>query len=156
MISILALVWRATRTVLFAHSLSCISILALVWRATADCNTGVLFSTYFNPRPRVEGDRIKIPIGNANNKFQSSPSCGGRPFNDLYTCTIKHFNPRPRVEGDLWYLNRFCAVIVISILALVWRATHHGVMRFLIHTTFQSSPSCGGRLIHHKFLTPKN
>ena len=99
-------------------------------------------------------------------KFQSSPSCGGRrDLQDGYDA-IYYFNPRPRVEGDtivtVWSLS-----VNISILALVWRATAVLQMRryLLIYfnprprvegdigcagcntgkRVFQSSPSCGGR-----------
>ena len=122
-ISILALVWRATNLHLLYLMLFYISILALVWRATR--------GIFIFPFLRFE--------------FQSSPSCGGR----------RCFR--------YWLLSAF----VISILALVWRATkvavdcverlHISILALVWRATFilppksmgvlfQSSPSCGGRL----------
>ena len=56
---------------------------------------------YFNPRPREEGDE----------KYRKLDAHG------------RHFNPRPREEGDLCAVNAMYAILLISIHALVKRAT---------------------------------
>ena len=77
-ISIHALVKRATRFIVYIIHLFCISIHALVKRATYKRTRTKACYRHFNPRPREEGDRrTAIPTISAGN-----------------------FNPRPREEGD--------------------------------------------------------
>ena len=57
LISILALVWRATLNFIIYTAKSYISILAIVWRATKRTVVKAHLAQDFNPRPRVEGDR---------------------------------------------------------------------------------------------------
>ena len=77
-ISIHALVKRATRPALIGVREYLISIHALVKRATYAAETAVHLKTYFNPRPREEGDNPELMKGADNG----------------------YFNPRPREEGD--------------------------------------------------------
>ena len=77
-ISIHALAKRATILHILLFFYDFISIHALAKRATKynyDIPSAV---SYFNPRPRKEGDA----------------------FSGLSMCAIYHFNPRPRKEGD--------------------------------------------------------
>ena len=92
------------RATFFAGYLACrqeISIHALVKRATNITVSVELYSCHFNPRPREEGDepalRERLPARN--------------------------FNPRPREEGDACDLSYVHCDSVISIHALVKRAT---------------------------------
>ena len=99
-ISIHALVKRATiQSNRLPFPIS-ISIHALVKRATACSLTAYLLVSYFNPRPREEGD---------------FPTCRRKAFHF-------HFNPRPREEGDSRPSTQRTWK-VISIHALVKRAT---------------------------------
>ena len=77
-ISIHALVKRATPCHEEPVSRWSISIHALVKRATHFANESQIFHLYFNPRPREEGDR----------------------FSPCFHQLTLHFNPRPREEGD--------------------------------------------------------
>ena len=100
-ISIHALVKRATEFLTKNGYLSDISIHALVKRATKLISSSSYSVIDFNPRPREEGD-----------------PCSANNYTPVYD-----FNPRPREEGD------FCCKICcfchdISIHALVKRATH--------------------------------
>ena len=79
-ISIHALVKRATKILKIPTGATFISIHALVKRATENGWKGGE-TKYFNPRPRKEGD---------TSKHNDSPK--GR-----------NFNPRPRKEGDYLY-----------------------------------------------------
>ena len=122
-ISILALVWRATKNIRnnrcfvpFQSSPSCGGRLY-------HANQTVHSQDNFNPRPRVEGDFQSRYRGAYRREFQSSPSCGGRPSCILYHEICNYFNPRPRVEGDVNFNICIQAYVIISILALVWRAT---------------------------------
>ena len=56
-----------------------ISIHALAKRATYKTRFTCGVCQYFNPRPRKEGDKLRVEI----------------------TIRIIYFNPRPRKEGDL-------------------------------------------------------
>ena len=59
-ISIHALVKRATEKEVIMTLVGCISIHALVKRATVPLTFSAVSSMYFNPRPREEGDILKI------------------------------------------------------------------------------------------------
>ena len=78
-----------------------ISIHALVKRATARLLSQIYFMRYFNPRPRKEGD-LQIRSGEEAEAY---------------------FNPRPRKEGDQIYDKLTEMRAIISIHALVKRAT---------------------------------
>ena len=115
-ISIHALVKRATK---FRKSLSPdedISIHALVKRATAQSQCTWCRTSYFNPRPREEGDGLGVCMVQAR-------------FN---------FNPRPREEGDSLSAEINRSARFISIHALVKRATTFTL--FLPSTTFNFNP----------------
>ena len=77
-ISIHALVKRATRFIVYIITYLCISIHALVKRATPQNTTTALRAGDFNPRPREEGDKRLV-------------------ITQIHTF---NFNPRPREEGD--------------------------------------------------------
>ena len=78
MISIHALVKRATKQYNVSMSDLAISIHALVKRATSCENCNGRTDKHFNPRPREEGDL----------------------FTDSQVNVPRDFNPRPREEGD--------------------------------------------------------
>ena len=78
-----------------------ISIHALAKRATYDFTLPKHSKTYFNPRPRKEGDRCKA----------------------LRLSVGLYFNPRPRKEGDDTTINIENILEFIAIHALVKRAT---------------------------------
>ena len=78
-----------------------ISIHALVKRATTAAVYKEMHKIYFNPRPREEGDKN-------SSKIMKSPF---------------DFNPRPREEGDVVLSVPVCVSSIISIHALVKRAT---------------------------------
>ena len=78
-----------------------ISIHALVKRATRNLVERDAGKVNFNPRPREEGDPVQARA----------------------ILTIPYFNPRPREEGDLCDVNFKPLMIIISIHALVKRAT---------------------------------
>ncbi len=143
MVSIHALVQRATRQTQARGDDFSVSIHALVQRATAPLLPAMRPSTGFNPRPRAEGDRTRAP------GYRRGES----------------FNPRPRAEGDI-HTNAMAARFHVSIHALVQRATdgldfHTVPARVSIHALvqratqwatayyqregFQSTPSCRGR-----------
>ena len=85
-----------------------ISIHALVKRATIyDYHTcGIV--PHFNPRPRKEGDA----------DVARSPT------------KLVYFNPRPRKEGDHFFGHFFWRCVLISIHALVKRATSEALQIF--------------------------
>ena len=78
-----------------------ISIHALVKRATYYRGAFIKKKCDFNPRPREEGDKL---VGDLD-------------------YDIEHFNPRPREEGDRVQNDPQYSNILISIHALVKRAT---------------------------------
>ena len=63
---------------------------------------GARLTSYFNPRPREEGDTLGV----------------------ARVPTPVYFNPRPREEGDFHPLREAAGREMISIHALVKRATH--------------------------------
>ena len=77
-ISIHALVKRATDSAAISGGISLISIHALVKRATNSFEFPNIYQIDFNPRPREEGDLVHC----------------------LYYTVSLYFNPRPREEGD--------------------------------------------------------
>ena len=77
-ISIHALVKRATENYIEMITLWDISIHALVKRATLISSSSYSITVYFNPRPREEGDYILF----------------------IQVLILCYFNPRPREEGD--------------------------------------------------------
>ena len=78
-ISIHALVKRATKTPILIKADQNISIHALVKRATYTASYTAEMRRNFNPRPRKEGDTV-----HSGAQYQET-----------------HFNPRPRKEGDI-------------------------------------------------------
>ena len=70
-------------------------------RATRGRNTQTVFRSYFNPRPREEGDLVLLKD----------------------VLFVNDFNPRPREEGDTNPMLKIQPSDIISIHALVKRAT---------------------------------
>ena len=73
-ISIHALVKRATADVEKTIIDEVISIHALVKRATYRTFVTASLGYHFNPRPREEGDKRKKPMTDEQRQFQSTPS----------------------------------------------------------------------------------
>ena len=95
-----------------------ISIHALVKRATIRQQIHRKAWIYFNPRPRKEGDEGY----------------------SAFMLPSMNFNPRPRKEGDFAFMSAFPTHGVISIHALVKRATSN--LGYLVTCEiFQSTPS---------------
>ena len=109
---------RATGDPLVTAFYDIISIHALVKRATLTRLLGNAMRSYFNPRPREEGDK------------SASTSC----------LTASNFNPRPREEGDRRPLQTRLSSHGISIHALVKRATFAPDTQNNVYA-FQSTPS---------------
>ena len=153
-ISIHALVKRATRFCHAAFMLLTISIHALVKRATGLGIKVSAINLYFNPRPREEGDRnalLSCPvrddfnprpreegdrgaffINGDENDFNPRPREEGDDTVRYAVPVLLYFNPRPREEGDSETFNTLSIRFSISIHALVKRAT-----RFNRHMTCQ-------------------
>ena len=101
-----------------------ISIHALVKRATKAVWLRLRTDFYFNPRPREEGDKPLSFIRSNSLIFQSTPSWRGRLTEFIIpTKQLLYFNPRPREEGDPLETVEGKASCLISIHALVKRAT---------------------------------
>ena len=100
MISIHALVKRATLLLQVEKFHFLISIHALVKRATSFHCLYYTAPLYFNPRPREEGDALPWATLKARLHFNPRP----REEGDRGVAKSKHsccyFNPRPREEGD--------------------------------------------------------
>ena len=78
--------------------------------------------SYFNPRPREEGDRTRIASACQGGYFNPRPREEGDEAHKSERLERSYFNPRPREEGDavgVWQE----LVFLISIHALVKRAT---------------------------------
>ena len=103
----------------YAFITDVISIHALVKRATSDTRPVGTGRGHFNPRPRKEGDRSR-------KKLLSRES---------------NFNPRPRKEGDIGGGTIPPPLIIISIHALVKRATIYDKLTEMRAIEFQSTPS---------------
>ena len=112
----------------------------------------LLFTWYFNPRPREEGDPGEREFIMVSTKFQSTPSWRGRHSISLTMFWLCHFNPRPREEGDMATQQAIGKPRLISIHALVKRATiwHFAIQALVI---FQSTPSWRGRPL---YIEPSN
>ena len=145
-ISIHALVKRATGKYCAREIRKDISIHALVKRATLRHIFFAWITFYFNPRPREEGDRYHVPlihsriisihalvkratlkIGVKTTKIAISiHALVKRATYKVYYIPLynAHFNPRPREEGDLMIVLTLIVCLTISIHALVKRATH--------------------------------
>ena len=90
-----------------------ISIHALAKRATHIRTKRIYYTSYFNPRPRKEGDAWNMILSPRSRDFNPRPRKEGdnrylRRYFDRY-----YFNPRPRKEGDngrynnVWYYGNF-------------------------------------------------
>ena len=86
-------------------------------RATLGEGKTPLFASYFNPRPREEGDSL----------------------NSATVSVGVDFNPRPREEGDQSALDGGLC-LWISIHALVKRATNNGVIIYNNYLHFNPRP----------------
>ena len=95
-----------------------ISIHALVKRATLNDTTSSGTPADFNPRPREEGDGCVQNLAS------------------LYS----YFNPRPREEGDLRATVKGAGASLISIHALVKRATENTAVYGKVHRYFNPRP----------------
>ena len=100
LISIHALVKRATSCTAALYSAIDISIHALVKRATFAGFAPAVLTAHFNPRPREEGDRQLAFPSTVSSDFNPRPREEGdwRTKND--GIGNFYFNPRPREEGD--------------------------------------------------------
>ncbi len=146
-ISILALVWRAT----LSKWLLC---LLCKFQSSPSCGGRPIRSSHsaissdFNPRPRVEGDPTGIKKN--TNRIISILALVWRATAFLIKIT-------PHVIISILALvwratsrsGNYTGTDRISILALVWRATVSISPALPCSTTFQSSPSCGGRRSSH-------
>ena len=122
-ISIHALVKRATNISAIAIADEKISIHALVKRATVDICNKLLQICNFNPRPREEGDHMETTTMQKSFYFNPRPREEGDRMEFNKADTRNNFNPRPREEGDYMAITSK-AQNGISIHALVKRATY--------------------------------
>ena len=99
-ISIHALVKRATSSSPPCSSKSCISIHALVKRATSFHCLYYTAPLYFNPRPREEGDKSRSKKLSRSGNFNPRPREEGDQILSRLPLLQSDFNPRPREEGD--------------------------------------------------------
>ena len=81
-------------------SLKKISIHALVKRATLQAVKPAQQASYFNPRPREEGDVSSTAQDTACPHFNPRPREEGDSRYSRPPIRAGHFNPRPREEGD--------------------------------------------------------
>ena len=122
MISIHALVKRATTQLPTRLRCVGISIHALVKRATTQIGRPSKLFVYFNPRPREEGDHADGDRGGYRRYFNPRPREEGDSPAFPSACHKSDFNPRPREEGDEQIAGKLLRGR-ISIHALVKRAT---------------------------------
>ena len=66
-------------------------------------------NTYFNPRPREEGDDITVDEYISEKNFNPRPREEGDSLHSSYRLVRVNFNPRPREEGDR-YLRRLYSI----------------------------------------------
>src|SRR5690606_6013281 len=97
-VSIHALVWRATIGAEDSVRGCDVSIHALVWRATSLVPV-MSESNAFQSTPSCGGRQILRRPGAAWPWFQSTPSCGGRPKPDLSPRWSKAFQSTPSCGG---------------------------------------------------------
>ena len=155
-ISIHALVKRATKCALRSGFCYFISIHALVKRATTGGFTGKINSWDFNPRPREEGDVCKHNFYLQYSRFQSTPSWRGRHRGRRDSGAFRvYFNPRPREEGDLRTLF-LQGTMELFQSTPSWRGRLQLWIAVIRQAVFQSTPSWRGRLKPElKVLEPK-
>ena len=92
---------RATHFCDFLTFCSAISIHALVKRATILFKSLQVGITYFNPRPREEGDLCVQGSILIICYFNPRPREEGDTIYNISIIICFYFNPRPREEGDL-------------------------------------------------------
>ena len=107
-ISIHALVKRATKLGCYIAVAEWISIHALVKRATCGARMDEEETKYFNPRPREEGDRLRLRCRRMARYFNPRPREEGDRCQAFLFATACHFNPRPREEGDGCPVRSLC------------------------------------------------
>ena len=78
--------------------------------------------SYFNPRPRKEGDQSFAVFANRHRHFNPRPRKEGDQFGVKRFFVDRYFNPRPRKEGDV-KIHTDTLFFLISIHALAKRAT---------------------------------
>ena len=98
----------------------------------------------FQSTPSYGGRRSQKKAKKKTAKFQSTPSYGGRLRRGYQNFRQSCFNPRPRMEGDVGAMPAHMCYVV-SIHALVWRATLISPLSTPARRSFQSTPSYGGR-----------
>ena len=101
-ISIHALVKRATGHTCDSGCTWDISIHALVKRATRARSTPCHRLQNFNPRPREEGDTIKVQIKHQAQQFQSTPSWRGRPSISISCKALGFISIHALVKRATW------------------------------------------------------
>jgi len=101
-----------------------ISIHALARRATLCSKPFYPQYSYFNPRPRTEGDPFGFVPTVAVNLFQSTPSHGGRPPRRSLTADNLQFQSTPSHGGRRFETASALMGQMISIHALARRATY--------------------------------
>ena len=104
-ISIHALVKRATHWIRCETVFKDISIHALVKRATSDLCSVRAQQSNFNPRPREEGDLALLKDVLFVNDFNPRPREEGDIVLIRTKCVSSNFNPRPREEGDSKFIQ---------------------------------------------------
>ena len=97
-------------------------------------------TTYFNPRPREEGDERFLMYSQEFIDFNPRPREEGDSQIGCKIDLIIHFNPRPREEGDFSLFTAKFSNVLISIHALVKRATFE-IPAVTKENIFQSTPS---------------
>ena len=113
----------------------------------------ILFGTYFNPRPREEGDQPIWWSTQKQERFQSTPSWRGRHRNVGLSYSAGIFQSTPSWRGRLrcWFIS--ISFWVISIHALVKRATICQNISPKTHLNFNPRPREEGDLVvYHTVL----
>ena len=114
------------------------------WRGRQNNKNSWAFWPNFNPRPREEGDQGAFDFPSKKKDFNPRPrEEGDQTLPDPEQIKID-FNPRPREEGDK-PLKEVTQAEIISIHALVKRATTIILMTMTEIIPFQSTPSWRGR-----------
>ena len=95
---------------------------------------------YFNPRPRKEGDGSKKDISKPRLYFNPRPRKEGDAWNMILSPRSRDFNPRPRKEGDVTTGLYLLCFLLISIHALVKRATSFHCLYYNVPLYFNPRP----------------
>ena len=107
-----------------ASDLGLVSIHARAWRATPPRRTRRAWSSGFNSRPRVAGDRNRRVVDRRHDVSIHARAWRATCISPVCR-TRRSFNSRPRVAGDLLSIYRMAKTHTVSIHARAWRATRH-------------------------------